>query len=189
VLDLSGSEWDGLSPLHRLRADAVTDVPVLVLSARAEASDRIAGLHAGADDYLGKPFHLPELIARLANLARRSGPRPTPSGPQLRAGDLLLDEDTREVRRGEDLIHLSPKEFAVLNLFMRNPMRVLGRAEIHRQVWGEHGEGSDKIVEIYLCQLRKKIDRGGAPMIHTLRGAGYILKAAPSAVPAVEGSR
>jgi two-component system OmpR family response regulator len=159
------------------RAEA-PDVPVLFLTARDAVEDRIAGLTAGGDDYVTKPFSLEELVARLRGLLRRAGMAAARQGSELVVGDLVLDEDSREVRRGNDLVELTATEFELLRYLMRNPRRVLSKAQILDRVWSYDFGGQSNVVELYISYLRKKIDAGRQPMIHPVRGAGYVLKPA-----------
>jgi two-component system OmpR family response regulator len=176
VLDVMLPDIDGLEVLRRLRAE-FTDVPVLFLTARDAVADRVAGLTAGGDDYVTKPFSLEELVARLRGLLRRAGAAATRQGPVLAVGDLTLDEDSHEVRRGGDLIELTATEFELLRYLMRNPRRVLSKPQILDRVWDYDFGGQSNVVELYVSYLRKKIDAGREPMIHTVRGAGYVLRA------------
>jgi two-component system OmpR family response regulator len=175
VLDVMLPDFDGLEVLRRMRSDT-PDVPVLFLTARDAVEDRVAGLTAGGDDYVTKPFSLEELVARLRGLLRRSGMSATRQGSELVVGDLLLDEDSHEVRRGDDVVELTATEFELLRFLMRNPKRVLSKAQILDRVWNYDFGGQSNVVELYVSYLRKKIDAGRAPMIHTVRGAGYVLK-------------
>ncbi|MET7640957.1 response regulator transcription factor [Streptomyces sp. NPDC005438] len=178
VLDVMLPDMDGLSVLHRLRQD-LPEIPVLFLTARDAVEDRIAGLTAGGDDYVTKPFSLEEVVARLRGLLRRSGGLGAPRGDSvLVVGDLSLDEDSHEVRRGDTEIHLTATEFELLRYLMRNPRRVLSKAQILDRVWSYDFGGQANIVELYVSYLRRKIDSVGPAMIHTRRGAGYVLKAA-----------
>jgi two-component system, OmpR family, response regulator len=177
VLDMMLPDMDGLTVLRRLRAET-GDVPVLFLTARDAVEDRVAGLTAGGDDYVTKPFSLEEVVARLRGLVRRSGATASAADSVLRVGDLSLDEDSREVRRGDDAISLTATEFELLRYLMRNPRRVLSKAQILDRVWNYDFGGQANVVELYISYLRKKVDAGRAPMIHTLRGAGYVLKPA-----------
>jgi two-component system response regulator MprA len=147
---------------------------VLLLTARAEVSDRVSGLDAGADDYLTKPFALQELLARVRALLRRSG---GDEGDVLRFADLELDPSTREVRRGGEEIELTRTEFSLLELFLRNPRQVLTRSLIFERVWGyDFGAGSNSL-DVYVGYLRRKTEAGGGPrLIHTVRGVGYALR-------------
>jgi two-component system OmpR family response regulator len=177
VLDVMLPDVDGLEVLRRLRAEA-SEVPVLFLTARDAVEDRVAGLTAGGDDYVTKPFSLEELVARLRGLLRRSRMTAARHGSELVVGDLVLDEDSHEVRRGDDLVELTATEFELLRYLMRNPKRVLSKAQILDRVWNYDFGGQSNVVELYVSYLRKKIDAGRAPMIHTVRGAGYVLKPA-----------
>ncbi|MGZ4627030.1 MAG: winged helix-turn-helix domain-containing protein, partial [Kineosporiaceae bacterium] len=140
--------------------------------------DRIAGITAGGDDYVTKPFSLEEVVARLRGLVRRRGATLRAGDSVLTVGDLSLDEDSHEVRRGSDQIELTATEYELLRYLMRNPRRVLSKAQILDRVWNYDFGGQANIVELYISYLRKKIDVGRAPMIHTVRGAGYVLKPA-----------
>ena len=177
ILDVMLPDIDGLQVLHRLRSDG-HDMPILFLTAKDALDDRIAGLTAGGDDYVTKPFSLEELIARLRGLIRRSTVTIADSAdPVLRLGDLSLDEESYEVRRGDRLIELTATEFELLRFLMRNPRRVVSKIQILDRVWSYDFGGRSSIVEIYISYLRKKIDAGASPMIHTVRGVGYLLKA------------
>ena len=177
VLDMMLPDLDGLEVMRRMRADA-PEVPVLFLTAKDAVEDRIAGLTAGGDDYVTKPFSLEEVIARLRALMRRSGVGTSRGGPVLTVGDLTLEEDSREVRRDGSLITLTATEFELLRYLMRNPRRVLSKAQILDRVWNYDFGGDANVVELYISYLRKEIDAGRQPMIHTMRGAGYVLKPA-----------
>ncbi|MBS3179959.1 MULTISPECIES: response regulator transcription factor [unclassified Pseudoclavibacter] len=177
VLDIMLPDTDGLSLLHRIRADDET-LPVLFLTAKDALADRLAGLTAGGDDYVTKPFSLEEVIARVRGLVRRSMlTQGTANDPVLRVGDLSLDEESYEVRRGDDLIELTATEFELLRFLMRNPRRVLSKAQILDHVWSYDFGGRETVVELYISYLRKKVDAGREPMISTVRGVGYMLKA------------
>jgi len=178
VLDVMLPDLDGLEVLRRMRAD-FPDLPVLFLTAKDAVEDRIAGLTAGGDDYVTKPFSLEEVIARLRGLLRRAGRTAAHDNALLVVGDLSLNEDSHEVRRGGDLVELTATEFELLRFLMRNPRRVLSKAQILDRVWNYDFGGQANVVELYISYLRKKIDTGREPMIHTKRGAGYILKPAP----------
>ncbi|WP_433506632.1 response regulator transcription factor [Pseudonocardia halophobica] len=177
VLDIMLPDLDGLEVLRRLRADN-PEVPVLFLTAKDAVEDRVAGLTAGGDDYVTKPFSLEELVARLRGLLRRAGMTAARQGSELVVGDLVLDEDSHEVRRGDTDVELTATEFELLRFLMRNPKRVLSKAQILDRVWHYDFGGQSNVVELYVSYLRKKIDAGRAPMIHTVRGAGYVLKPA-----------
>jgi two-component system OmpR family response regulator len=177
VLDMMLPDIDGLEVLRRLRGEA-PEVPVLFLTAKDSVEDRITGLTAGGDDYVTKPFSLEEVVARLRGLMRRMGHSPMRTESQLVVGDLSLDEDSHEVRRGGTLVTLTATEFELLRYLMRNPRRVLSKSQILDRVWNYDFGGQANVVELYISYLRKKIDAGRAPMIHTMRGAGYVLKPA-----------
>ncbi len=175
VLDVMLPDFDGLEVLRRMRASSA-EVPVLFLTAKDAVEDRVAGLTAGGDDYVTKPFSLEEVVARLRALMRRSGARASSANNVLTVGDLTMDEDSREVHRGGDEVSLTATEFELLRFFMRNPRRVLSKAQILDRVWNYDFGGQANVVELYVSYLRKKIDAGHEPMIHTMRGAGYVLK-------------
>jgi two-component system OmpR family response regulator len=177
VLDVMLPDIDGLEVLRRIRSTQ-PDVPVLFLTARDAVEDRVAGLTAGGDDYVTKPFSIEELVARLRGLMRRAGARRVEESNVLTVGDLELDEDSHEVWRGGDEIVLTATEFELLRFLMRNPRRVMSKAQILDRVWNYDFGGQANVVELYISYLRKKIDHGRAPMIHTMRGAGYVLKPA-----------
>ncbi|MDQ0378632.1 response regulator transcription factor [Amycolatopsis thermophila] len=177
VLDVMLPDFSGLEVLSKLRAER-PHLPVLFLTARDAVEDRIAGLTAGGDDYVTKPFSLEEVVLRLRALLRRSRVVSAHEGSTLMVGDLSLDEDSREVFRGGDPISLTATEFELLRFLMRNPKRVLSKAQILDRVWSYDFGGQANIVELYISYLRKKIDAGREPMIHTMRGAGYVLKPA-----------
>lgn len=179
VLDMMLPDFDGLEVMRRIRTEQ-PDVPVIFLTARDGVQDRIAGLTAGGDDYVTKPFSLEEVIARLRGLLRRTGATTVRPDSQLIVGDLILDEESHEVTRGGEAISLTATEFELLRFLMRNPKRVLSKAQILDRVWDYDFGGQANVVELYISYLRKKIDAGRPPMIHTMRGAGYVLK------PAVE---
>jgi two-component system OmpR family response regulator len=176
VLDIMLPDMDGLEVLRKLRSET-PDVPVLFLTAKDAVEDRIAGLTAGGDDYVTKPFSLEEVVARVRGLLRRTHAVAARES-QLVVGDLVMDEDSHEVRRGDELIGLTATEFELLRYLMRNPRRVLSKAQILDRVWNYDFGGQANVVELYISYLRKKIDAGRPPMIHTMRGAGYILKPA-----------
>jgi two-component system OmpR family response regulator len=177
VLDVMLPDIDGLEVLRRLR-DHSAAVPVLFLTARDAIEDRIAGLTAGGDDYVTKPFSLEEVVARLRGLLRRAGMTARQQDAMLSVGDLTLDEDSHEVCRGGMPVELTATEFELLRFLMRNPRRVLSKAQILDRVWHYDFGGQANVVELYISYLRKKIDAGREPMIHTLRGAGYVLRPA-----------
>jgi two-component system OmpR family response regulator len=178
VLDIMLPDIDGLQVLSRVRSEG-TDTAVLFLTAKDSLDDRITGLTAGGDDYVTKPFSLEELVARLRGLIRRSIASATAEhDPVIRVGDLSLDEDSHEVFRDGQLIELTATEFELLRYLMRNPRRVLSKAQILDRVWSYDFGGKSSVVEIYISYLRRKIDAGRTPMIHTVRGAGYLIKPA-----------
>jgi two-component system response regulator MprA len=177
VLDVMMPRMDGLAACRALRA-AGDDVPVLMLTARDEVSDRVAGLDAGADDYLPKPFALEELLARLRALLRRIGP--SESRTVLRLGDLTLDPVSRDVTRGERSVRLTRTEFALLELLLRHPRQVLTRERILDDVWGYDFATSANSLEVYVGYLRRKTEAGGeSRLIHTVRGVGYVARETP----------
>ncbi len=177
VLDVMLPDMSGLDVLLKLRA-LHPSLPVLMLTAKDAVEDRIAGLAAGGDDYVTKPFSIEEVVLRLRALLRRAGITVDDSDSQIVVGDLVLDEDSREVSRGGETILLTSTEFELLRFLMHNPRRVLSKAQILDRVWDYDFGGRSNIVELYISYLRKKIDSGREPMIHTMRGAGYVLKPA-----------
>ena len=174
ILDIRLPRMDGLCVLQAIRQDGMT-APVLLLTVRATIEDKVLGLDAGADDYLTKPFAFQELVARVrALLRRRLEVEPT----VLRIGDLTLDPARRTVSRGGEKIDLTPREFALLDYFMRNPGRVLTRTMITEHVWDYSFDTSTNVIDVYVNYLRRKIDAGRTPkLLHTVRGVGYVLKA------------
>jgi len=177
ILDVLMPGLDGLEVCRRMRATG-DRTPVLMLTARSEVSERVAGLEAGADDYLAKPFAREELIARLRALLRRTGWE----GDEqlLRFEDLELDPLAHEVRRGERALELTRTEFLLLELLMRHPRQVLTRATIFDRVWGYDFGPSSNSLEVYVGYLRRKTEAGGEPrLVHTVRGVGYVLRSSP----------
>ena len=175
VLDIMLPDVDGLRILQRIReSDAYT--PTLFLTARDSVVDRVTGLTAGADDYMTKPFSLEELVARLRGLLRRSTQLTPHAAESLKVGDLQIDTASREVTRDGTPISLSSTEFELLRFLMRNPRRALSRTEILDRVWNYDFAGRTSIVDLYISYVRKKIDSGREPMIHTVRGVGYMLR-------------
>jgi two-component system response regulator MprA len=173
VLDVLMPNVDGLEVCRRIRA-ADDQTPVLMLTARDAVGDRVAGLDAGADDYLVKPFALEELHARLRALLRRVGVNDAGS---LRFSDVTMDTGTREVRRGERRIDLTRTEFLLLELFLRNPRQVLTRSVIFDRVWDYDFGPRSNALEVYVSYLRRKLEADGEPrLIHTVRGVGYVLR-------------
>jgi two-component system response regulator MprA len=183
VLDVSMPRMDGLEACRRLRADGVV-VPVLMLTARDSVGDRVAGLDAGADDYLVKPFALQELLARIRALLRRSALTATageePAEDLLTFADVRMNPATREVWRGERALKLTRTEFGILEAFLRHPRQVLSRTALFEQVWGyDFGEQSNSL-HVYLGYLRRKLEsEGEARLLHTVRGVGFVLREEP----------
>ena len=177
ILDVTLPDIDGLDVLRRLRA-VHPGICVLFLTARDSVEDRIAGITAGGDDYVTKPFSFEEVLARIRGIVRRSGLALQAGSAQISVGDLTMDEDAYEVRRAGTLIELTPTEFELLRMLMRNPRRVLSKAQILDRVWDYDFGGQAHVVELYISYLRKKVDAGRAPMIHTVRSVGYVLRPA-----------
>jgi len=175
VLDVMMPGLDGLGVLQNLRA-AGSQVPVIFLTARDAANDRIVGLRAGADDYVVKPFSVEELLARVHAVLRRSAPDAGREGV-LTVADLELDENSHEVTRAGIEVHLTATEFELLRYLMRNERVVLSKTQILDRVWKYDFQGQSNIVELYIGYLRKKIDNVEPKLIHTIRGAGYVIKA------------
>jgi two-component system response regulator MprA len=172
VLDLGLPRMDGVEVCRRLRADS--DVPILMLTARAETEDRVGGLDSGADDYLVKPFERRELLARIRALLRRRPPRGSAS---LQIADLTLNPDTREVRRGDREIELTNREFELLEHLMRNERLVVSRERLLDEVWGYDPTAATNTIDVFISNLRRKLEAGGETrLLHTKRGAGYVLK-------------
>lgn len=179
VLDVMMPRLDGLEVCRRLRSTG-DDLPILVLTARDSVSERVAGLDAGADDYLPKPFALEELLARLRALLRRTGGELGPDSEAMVFADLSLDPVTREVRRGERPISLTRTEFSLLEMLLANPRRVLTRSRILEEVWGYDFPTSGNALEVYVGYLRRKTEADGETrLIHTVRGVGYVLRETP----------
>jgi two-component system, OmpR family, response regulator len=175
VLDIMMPGLDGLGVLQSLRA-AGSGVPVIFLTARDAATDRIGGLRAGADDYVVKPFSVEELLARVHAVLRRAAPQEAREGV-LRVADLELDENSHEVTRSGIEVHLTSTEFELLRYLMRNERVVLSKAQILDRVWKYDFQGQSNIVELYIGYLRKKVDAVEPKLIHTVRGSGYVIKA------------
>jgi two-component system response regulator MprA len=179
VLDVMMPRVDGLEVCRRLRSTG-DDLPILVLTARDSVSERVAGLDAGADDYLPKPFALEELLARLRALLRRTTGDAADESAAMQFADLSLDPATREVARGERPISLTRTEFALLEMLMANPRRVLTRSRILEEVWGYDFPTSGNALEVYVGYLRRKTEADGETrLIHTVRGIGYVLRETP----------
>src|SRR6202165_489710 len=175
ILDIMMPDLDGLEVTRRLRTDGI-QVPVIFLTARDTTDDKIAGLTVGGDDYMSKPFSLDELIARTRAILRRT--HPTRTGGPLQFSDLVLDEETREVTRAGVEINLSATEFKLLRYFLLNPRRVMSKNQILDHVWQYDFGGDGNVLETYISYLRKKLDPLGTPLLHTVRGVGYVLKTA-----------
>ncbi|BBY31726.1 response regulator transcription factor [Mycolicibacterium sediminis] len=179
VLDVMMPRLDGLEVCRQLRSTG-DDLPILVLTARDSVSERVAGLDAGADDYLPKPFALEELLARMRALLRRTGPDDSSDSMTLSFSDLSLDPVTREVMRGARSISLTRTEFSLLEMLIANPRRVLTRSRILEEVWGFDFPTSGNALEVYVGYLRRKTEAEGEPrLIHTVRGVGYVLRETP----------
>ncbi|WP_371544938.1 response regulator transcription factor [Streptomyces sp. NBC_00554] len=176
VLDGMLPDLDGLQVLRRLRYER-PKLPVLMLTARDALEHRLDGLEAGADDYVTKPFSLEEVVLRLRALLRRSGAEEDRSEGAARVlGDLVLSEDTREVHRDGTPVQLTAKEFDLLSLLLSHPRQVLSKAQILDHVWSSSFDGGGNLIEVYISSLRRKLDKGRAPMIHTVRGVGYAIR-------------
>lgn len=175
IIDLGLPDMDGLDLIARCRAQG-SAAPVLILSARRSVDERVRGLEQGGDDYLTKPFALAELLARLRNLLRRASP-PQSDPVRLQAADLQLDLIRREARRGEQLLQLTPQEFALLEYLCRNEGRVVTRSMILDHVWRMRIDPATNVVDVHIYRLRSKVDHDTTrPLIHTIRGVGYVLK-------------
>jgi two-component system response regulator MprA len=174
ILDLGLPGLDGVEVCRRLRAES--DVPILILTARGELGDRVVGLDSGADDYLVKPFERQELLARMRALMRRRPPR---GSAALVVGDLRLNPDTREVTRGDREIELTNREFELLEYLMRNEKLVVSRERLLEEVWGYDPLAMTNTIDVFISNLRRKLEEGGENrLLHTKRGAGYVLRAA-----------
>jgi two-component system response regulator MprA len=171
VLDVMLPGMNGVEVCRRIRAQS--DAAIVMLTARDELQDRVAGLDSGADDYVVKPFRFEELIARIRAVLRRRG---ATRQPVIAVGDVSLDQDTREVRRGDRLVELTPREYDLLKLFMFNPKQVLSKETIIERVWGYDFEGDANIVEVYVRYLREKLQDIPPKLIQTVRGVGYIFR-------------
>jgi two-component system response regulator MprA len=175
LLDVMMPGLDGLEVCRRLRAEGWAELPILMLTAKDAVPDRVAGLDAGADDYLIKPFDFDELLARIRALLRRR--RPATNGQLLRFADVVANPVTREVRRGDRQLNLTAKEFDLLELFLRHPRQVLTRDTIYEHVWGYDFGGESNIIEVYVRYLRSKLEEGAEPrLLQTVRGVGYVLR-------------
>lgn len=177
ILDLGLPDLNGRQVCERLRSSGV-DTPILMLTARDTVQDKVAGLRSGADDYLTKPFAFEELLARIEVLMRRRSSETKAEVKELRIADLVLNREIHEVRRGDKLIDLTPKEFSLLECFMRMPGKVLSRTRILEQVWGYSADPLTNVVDVYIRQLRRKIDDDfDLKLLKTVRGFGYKLDA------------
>ena len=176
IIDLMLPGLDGLGLIEAIRREGI-DTPVLILTARRSVDDRVRGLQAGGDDYLVKPFAMAELVARVQALIRRAAR--TVDAPRLTVADLTLDRLTRRVERAGTILDLRPREFALLELLMRNAGRVVSKTMILSHVWGYNFDPGSNVVDVLVFRLREKIDRGfPTPLLHTARGIGYVLKPA-----------
>lgn len=178
VLDLGLPDLNGRQICERLRGNGV-DTPILMLTARDTVQDKVSGLRSGADDYMTKPFAFEELLARIeALMRRRGGEIKQPEAKELQLADLVLNGETHEVKRGDTIIDLTPKEFTLLECFMRTPGKVLSRTRILEQVWGYSADPLTNVVDVYIRQLRRKIDDDfELKLLKTVRGFGYKLDA------------
>ncbi|MFF2480694.1 response regulator transcription factor [Paenibacillus sp. NPDC058071] len=176
ILDVMMPQVDGWEVCRRVREGGST-VPILMLTAKDDISDRVKGLDAGADDYLVKPFALEELLARVRALLRRKTDKIDDSGSKIMFEDLALDQDSREAIRAGRRIELTAKEYDLLLLFMQNPRRVLTRDAIMEKIWGYDFSGESNVLEVYIAMLRQKLEEGqGKRIIQTVRGTGYVLR-------------
>ncbi len=175
LLDVMLPDLDGFEVCRRLR-DAGLQVPILFLTARDATEDKVRGLTLGGDDYVTKPFSLEEVVARVRAILRRTG-RIVEGEPSLTYADLVMDDDAHQVWRAGDLIELSPTEYKLLRYLLANAGKVLSKAQILDHVWEYDFGGEATVVETYISYLRKKVDRGGTPLIQTVRGIGYALRA------------
>lgn len=176
IVDVALPDSDGLTVMHTLRT-LVPDLPVILLTNGGSLEERVAGLAQGGDDCITKPFSLQEVALRVRGLVKRSGLTRDPNRGRLVVGDLTLDVYSHEVRRADVPIELTVTEFKLLSLLMRNPGRIVAKRSILREIWQCDFDRSPNIVELFIGYLRKKIDGGGSPMIHTVRGRGYVLRA------------
>lgn len=175
ILDVNLPGMDGFSVLEKIRA-AGRRTPVLMLTARGALQDRLRGFNGGADDYLTKPFDFEELLARIHALLRRAAPEPD---TVLRAGDLMLDPQKREVKRASQAVELTAKEFAILEYLLRHKGRVISRTTLSEHAWDENFDAMSNVVDVTVYRLREKIHAHGPPLVHTVRGAGYVLRETP----------
>ncbi len=173
ILDVLLPKQDGITTCQKIRAKRI-DTPVLMLTALGETDDKVRGLDSGADDYLTKPFHFEELLARVRALLRRKS---QDKSTVLQVGELVLDPVTRDVERDGKQIHLTSREFALLEYFLRNKGQILSRANLAQHVWNVSFDMESNVIDVYVKLLRKKIDRDfDKPLLHTVVGAGYVLR-------------
>jgi two-component system OmpR family response regulator len=177
LLDVMLPAGDGFEVLRRLRSAGGPDVPVIFLTARGAVADRIAGFETGADDYVTKPFSLDEVLARIRAVLKRA--RQASASSRLQVGDLELDEGAHEVRRAGELITLTPTEYRLLRFLMVNAGRVVSKGQIFQHVWEYNPSGEGNVVEPCVSYLRRKVDQREPRLIHTIRGAGYVLRIPP----------
>ena len=183
VLDVMLPDMDGFAVLKRIAEDRRTmDVPVLFLTARGTLDDRLRGLALGGDDYMTKPFSVEEMLLRINAILRRTEGYED-AGTRVTVGDVELDEDSHEVRRGSELVDLTPTEFRLLHYLMVNAGQVVSKAQIRDHVWDYSFDGKVNMVEVYVSYLRKKLQAHGPPLIRTVRGLGYCMRAAPLEPP------
>jgi two-component system, OmpR family, response regulator len=179
VLDVMLPDFDGFAVLERMVQDRRSaDIPVLFLTARGELDDRLRGLGLGGDDYMTKPFSIEEMLLRINAILRRSDDYEE-GGPHVSVGDVELDEESHQVWRGTEAIELTPTEFRLLHYLMVNAGQVVSKSQIRDQVWDYSFDGKVNMVEVYVSYLRKKLDVHGPPLIRTVRGIGYCMRAAP----------
>ena len=180
LLDIMLPDMDGYEVCQRLRSEGKETLPVLMLTAKDDISDKIIGLDSGADDYITKPFDFEELLARIRASLRRTESI-TQSNQELQVGDLVIDTSARQVWRGDTLIELTTREYNLLELLVRHSGQVLTKEIIFERIWGYDNEAGLDIIKVYINSLRSKLNAGGKPdIIHTVRGVGYVLKPNPS---------
>jgi two-component system, OmpR family, response regulator len=176
LLDVRMPDGDGFEVARRMRAAGSPEVPVIFLTARDEVHDRLAGFEAGGDDYITKPFSLDEVLARIKAVLKRTRQA---TGSRLQVGDLELNEDLHEVRRGGEIVTLTPTEYRLLRFLMVNAGRVVSKSQILDHVWEYNASGEGNVVEPCISYLRRKVDQGEPRLIHTIRGVGYVLRIPP----------
>jgi two-component system OmpR family response regulator len=177
LLDVMLPEGDGFEVVRRLRSVGGPEVPVIFLTARVAVTDRLAGFETGADDYVTKPFSLDEVLARVRAVLKRT--RQSKTGSRLQVADLELDEEAHEVRRGAEVIALTPTEYRLLRFLMVNAGRVVSKGQIFEHVWEYNPSGEGNVVEPCISYLRRKVDHSEPRLIHTIRGVGYVLRIPP----------